>query len=286
MAKSVVRSMDALQAFAKQEWKTDVKNFVVSGASKRGWTSWLTAASGDKRVKAIAPLVIDTLNMTVQIENQKRSYGTGSEQIKDYTDNGLLNLTKSPDREKLLTMVDPYSYRERLTLPKMLIFGTNDRYWPQDALNSYWDGLSGEKHILYVPNAGHGLQETKNGKREQLPTRAVNTLAAFCRSQVYDRPLPKLTWKHGEKGDNAMIAVTSDRPMKSVRLYETTAATLDFRDSTWTPVFTSGKDLSASTLSTGYPTTGLKALLAEAEYEDDGQTYTLSTQLRILEPKK
>ena len=54
MVKSAVRGMDAVQAFAEQESGHEITRFVVSGASKRGWTTWLTAAV-DPRVQAIAP---------------------------------------------------------------------------------------------------------------------------------------------------------------------------------------------------------------------------------------
>ena len=73
MTKSAVRAMDVVQHFSKKEIKRKIDHFVVSGASKRGWTTWLTGAN-DSRVKAIAPMVIDVLNMPVNIDYQK-TYG-------------------------------------------------------------------------------------------------------------------------------------------------------------------------------------------------------------------
>src|SRR5947208_2130625 len=64
MTKSAVRAMDTVQAFCANHSGGTVKiaNFVVAGASKRGWTTWTTAAV-DPRVVAIVPIVIDTLNL-------------------------------------------------------------------------------------------------------------------------------------------------------------------------------------------------------------------------------
>src|SRR6185503_7005979 len=50
MVKSAVRAMDAVQEFVQQEHKQKIQRWVVSGASKRGWTTWLTGAV-DPRVK-------------------------------------------------------------------------------------------------------------------------------------------------------------------------------------------------------------------------------------------
>ncbi|MDE3179594.1 MAG: hypothetical protein KGM47_08035, partial [Acidobacteriota bacterium] len=50
MVKSVIKAMDALRAFAPKGWGHPADKFIVAGVSKRGWTTWLTAASGDPRV--------------------------------------------------------------------------------------------------------------------------------------------------------------------------------------------------------------------------------------------
>src|SRR5581483_6272601 len=156
MVKSVVKAMDALQAFAAGDWKQPVERFVVSGLSKRGWTTWLTAAA-DKRVAAIAPMVIDTLNMGAQMPKQIEAFGAFSERLQPYVKRGLLPIPQTPEGRRLLSMVDPWSYRDRFSMPKFIVNGSNDFYWVTDALNLYWKDLPGDKWVLYVPNTGHDL---------------------------------------------------------------------------------------------------------------------------------
>src|SRR5438309_10303720 len=105
--------MDTVQAFAQKEFNQKIEKFVVAGASKRGWTTWLTGAV-DRRVVAIAPMVIDMLNFRAQKAHWLEVWGRPSEQISDYTRRGLDEKLVTPDGERPRDMVDPYAYRDRL----------------------------------------------------------------------------------------------------------------------------------------------------------------------------
>jgi PhoPQ-activated pathogenicity-related protein len=289
MVKSVVKAMDVLQAFAKQEWNHELKSFIVSGGSKRGWTSWLTGAS-DERVKAIAPMVIDTLNMKPQMEHQIECFGKPSEMVKDYVERGLIPMPPTAEAKRLWSMVDPYFYRDKLKMPKFILNGANDPYWTTDALNLYWDDLQGEKYVCITPNAGHDLQEMpENGKPDLVKSRArtLNGISAFVKHQISGAAMPKVTWEHNNTEDGKLrLYVHTNPPPKTARLWVATSDNKDFRKSRW--MEKEANITGAGKLVVGVvppPEKGCLALYGEVEYEIDGVTYSLSTQMRVCEKK-
>jgi PhoPQ-activated pathogenicity-related protein len=271
MVKSAVKAMDALQDWARREGKPVSQRFVVTGGSKRGWTTWLTGAT-DPRVAAIAPMVIDTLNMKAQRAHALEVWGKYSEQIDDYARRGLTEKFEDPDGERLWKMVDPYSYRHRLTLPKLLINGLNDRYWTLDALNIYWDDLKGPKRVVYLPNAGHSLAVNRDY--------ALNGIGAFFRHNISNRPLPELSWEHADGDGGALrLVVTSDPTPQSAKLWVARSDTRDFRESTWEPS-TMALAGNVAKGEVARPSKGYIALVGDLEYAIDGIPYHLSTQVR------
>jgi PhoPQ-activated pathogenicity-related protein len=230
MVKSAMRAMDALQEFTRRTLPGSaakpLQGFIVTGASKRGWTTWL-AAVADPRVKAILPQVYDNLNLFKQMPHQVEVWDTYSEMIGDYTEAGLLEKIKTPEGRKLTLEVDPYTYRDRLKLPKLLLHGTNDRYWATDALNLYWNDLDGPKYVLYVPNCGHGLFDER---------RLFATVTAFVRAIATNSRLPDLDWTFEESDSMIRLKLTSDTPAVEARLWIACSSSQDFRDSEWLSV--------------------------------------------------
>jgi PhoPQ-activated pathogenicity-related protein len=280
MVKSVVKAMDVLQAFGKQEWGTPSSTFIISGASKRGWTTWLTAAV-DRRVRAIAPVVIDTLNMRAQMPRQLKAFGRYSSRLAPYTSRGLVPIPETAEGQRLLSMVDPWAYRDKLTLPKLIVNGSNDSYWVTDALNLYWHELPGEKWVVYVPNAGHDLKRQDRPQLDQL-TDLVNSLAAFSRHQIGGGAMPKLIWKHESVNGRLRLTVEAIPPPRGGRLWVAEMETQDFRAAQWREqavTFSNGKVIGEITV----PEKGHRAFFGELDYEIDGLTYHLSTQIRLTE---
>jgi PhoPQ-activated pathogenicity-related protein len=274
MVKSAVRGMDAVQEFAKAEWQIDIEHFLVTGASKRGWTTWLTSAV-DPRVNALAPMVIDMLNMRAHMDLQRISFGGYSEQISDYTDKGLQDQQDSDRAVALRAIVDPYSYRQQLQQPKLIILGTNDRYWPVDALNLYWNELSGEKYILYVPNNGHGIRDY---------SRVLGTVSALHERVTANKPLPKLAWNFVDRGDSVRLEVTSDTKPATVTSWSTTSATRDFREAKWVSRAAERDPAhdQAFVIELKKPVSGFAAVFAEVQFNGRSMPFYLSTNLQVV----
>ena len=274
MAKSAVKAMDAIEQFTVNGPSGKVEKFVVTGASKRGWTTWLSAAV-DKRVTAIAPMVIDMLNMKAQLGWAQKVYGRQSEEIDDYTHLRLHERVDEPEMVKLRQWVDPYSYRTRYTIPKLLLLGSNDRYWTVDSLRHYWNELPEPKLIFQTPNAGHDL----GGGKE-----ATQTLAAFVEMVADGLPLPKMEWELSDvsyKKAHAKMKVSEQSD--SIRLWTATSSDRDFRDDKWTSKdmeVRRGSSQAADEVPT--PETGYRAYMIEVSLKSPrGYPYKLSTEARV-----
>ena len=271
MAKSAVRAMDAVQAFASEGGGAKPVRFVVSGASKRGWTTWLTAAA-DTRVVGIAPMVIDMLNMKAQTKWAQQVYGKQSEQIGDYTELNLIERMDDPRMVELRGWVDPFSYRRSYTLPKLILLGTNDPYWTVDALRHYWHELPDPKLIFQTTNAGHDLAGGKE---------ATQTLAAFFQMLADREELPKLSWQR-TGAESTALEVSVSPAAKAFRLWTATSSDRDLRNDRWSSVEVPSNPGRTATTKIERPATGYRAYLMEAEFTTKtGHTYKLSTEARV-----
>jgi PhoPQ-activated pathogenicity-related protein len=274
MVKSAVRAMDTLQSFARQEWDQRIDRFVISGASKRGWTSWLTAAVDD-RVVGIAPMVIDMLNMKAQLDWTEKMYGQQNDKISAYTNLHLHEKLDDPVRQTLRAWVDPYSYRWSYTMPKLLLLGTNDPYWVVDSLRHYWDDLPEPKLVFQMPNAGHNL----GGGRDEW-----QTLAAWFQVIADRQALPKVVWqlRDGTKGV-AGLMVRVDQPVSKIRLWSAHSMDRDFRDEKWTSRELEIQPDNQASVDVPKPPAGFTAFLAEVELTSPtGHSYKLSTQVQVI----
>ncbi|HNQ89594.1 MAG TPA: PhoPQ-activated pathogenicity-related family protein [Verrucomicrobiota bacterium] len=228
MTKAAVRAMDTMTAFCAgaEGGGVPVTTFVVAGGSKRGWTTWTTAIV-DRRVVAICPIVIDLLNLVPSFEHHYRVYGFFAPAVQDYVDAGIMDWMGTPEFGTLLDLVEPYQYRDRLTMPKLMLNACGDQFFLPDSSQFYFKDLKGPKYLRYVPNTDHSMKKSDSWE----------TLLAWYHMQLHKTPLPRFTWR--AQGPNTLRVETVDRPV-AVRLWQATnPSARDFRLDTLGPAWTS-----------------------------------------------
>lgn len=204
MVKSVVEAMNAVQAIATiQKYSKVPEQFVLSGASKRGWATWLTSLV-DKRVHAIIPIVIDIFNIENNIAHIHNSLGKWPFAFHDYAEQGRIKNLHSKEFRQLAKIIDPISYRKypeyksRLAIPKLIINASSDDFFVPDSLLQYVDQLSGNNTIKILPNQNHNVNFTN----------VDNPISEYFGLLLEKKTLPQLTWN--ENKNSQYIEVTTD----------------------------------------------------------------------------
>ena len=214
MTKAAVRAMDTVQTFAASQGVT-IKDFLVLGGSKRGWTTWLTAAV-DPRVKAIIPASIDMLNLGQQFIHHYEAYGFYAPALNDYVAFNLPCRVQTPQGQALLQVIDPYAYRDRYTMPKLILNATGDQFFLTDSSRFYYGDLPGPKWLRYTPNADH----------KQTEDTIIDALS-WMDDVLDNKTSPQIHW--ALQGENTLRVTTTSQP-KRVRLWQATNPdTRDFR---------------------------------------------------------
>jgi PhoPQ-activated pathogenicity-related protein len=185
MVKAAVRGMDTLQHFTKAKGWADIKRFVIAGASKRGWTTWLTGAA-DKRVKGMMPLVMDLLNFEAGLKDHYRSLGGWSFAFSDYYALNLTSIIGTETIKPLLEIIDVFNYRKYLDFPKMIVNSAGDEFFLLDDDRHWWGQIPGQTWRLMLPNAEHEMETAMD--------ELMNGMNAFYQGLVIGDAIPTLDW--------------------------------------------------------------------------------------------
>jgi PhoPQ-activated pathogenicity-related protein len=231
MVKSGTAAMTAIQQYlaSPEGGKVPLDHFVVSGGSKRAWTTWLVGAL-DKRVVAIIPIVINVLDVDATAIHHWEAMGYFSPALKDYVDNGLIpNMIGKPGLAEVNKIEDPLNYRDRpsMKMPKYVINAVGDEYFPPDNTMFGYHLLPQVKRLRMIPNSKHSTAGTDINE----------SMTAFYAAILNHTPIPNYSWTVAK--DGAIVLHSQVKPME-VNLWQgTDPKARDFRVDTIGKAFTS-----------------------------------------------
>ena len=203
------------------------------------------------------------------------AYGFWAPAVGDYTHHKIHERMDTPQYAALLRIVDPYFYRDRLTMPKFIVNAAGDQYFPPDSSKFYFDDLKGVKYLRYVPNADHSLRGSD----------AQDSILAFYQAILGGTRLPKFSWKM--ETDGSIRVQTEDKPLEVNLWQATNPKARDFRLMTIGPAYkkstlqSTGRGVYVAQVSK--PETGWTAFFVELVFDSGEKApFKFTTQVSIV----
>ena len=231
----------------------------------------------DARVTGIAPVVIDLLNIVPSFKHHWRCYGAWAPAIDPYVRLGIMDWIDTDEFLRMLQLIEPYQFLDRLTMPKLLINATCDQFFVTDSWKFYWDDLEGEHYLQYVPNVGHGLHGS------YLP----ENLVSFYHYTISDTAIPGFRWNI--TNDTIFVEVDPESDYQLRKWEAVNELGRDFRlyvdgEAAWKmkPVELNESGIYAIPVAT--PDNGYRGALVEAVFNPDSEFPLTLTSGTLITP--
>jgi PhoPQ-activated pathogenicity-related protein len=275
MVVSMVKAMDLAQR-ELQPW--GIERFIASGASKRGWTTWL-AAIADNRITAIVPFVIDVLGMDNVLEHTYQSYGKNWPlAFFDYHHEGITQQIKTENFARLMKIEDPLKYlntgyAERLAIPKYIVNASSDDFFLPDNSQFFFDQLPGPKALRVAPNASHyGINRF-----------VENSLIPVVNRWQQDKPLPVISMRANPHLSTQKVGLQfSETPVRVVQWTAINPVARDFRHPCgiqYVPEDVKLTDPLNADMQIDTPAIGWKATFVETTFADG---FVVTTPVQVM----
>ena len=275
MVKAVMRGLDALQDLSAREGNHRRTQFILVGHGRMGWTAWMAAAA-DPRVIGIVVLGCDDVNLPAQSASMPApALADPPQQLPPFLRDANLPGLRNRTGRALLAMIDPYTYRQRIAVPKLIISGGNDELSDVGAVDRFWPGLVGPRYRLMLANTEHSAEPSD--------AKAFSTIFQFARLTALGRPMPQFIATFEPLADQPRFELNAPSSAQRAVVWYGSTTAHDYHKTFWSPRPMTATETRGAyrTFTTDVPKAGpnLSAAYAEIEFEVDAHAFWLSTRV-------
>jgi len=231
MVKGAMKAMQAVTEYTTQKGIANIDGWVVSGASKRGWTTWMTGAVDCPtcpKITAIAPIVPIVPALQLDMHHMYKAYGGWTFAFNDYMDVNLTSFLDTDQFTALVQNVDPIfePFLSRLgKIPKHVVVSSDDEFMMMEQTALWWDQMKGEKHLTIANNAEHSMA---TGIVELLET-LVNTISSI----YHGGKRPEWSFTADQESGVITVTIPPTQPHGKVVLRHANTISKTNRDFRW-----------------------------------------------------